>query len=103
MEEYKVMPDVDQVNAKHDIKLKSAKDLDPSHFNWLLDEFERSRHLQPQERYSGKEDIAAKERNHFDSNENIKAYLEAEKTGSSSDSNYKITLFNQIFGWNCRV
>ena len=45
MEEYKVMPDVDQVNAKHDIKLKSAKDLDPSHFNWLLDEFETfSRH-----------------------------------------------------------
>ena len=45
MEEYKLMPDVDQVNAKHDIKLKSAKDLDPSHFNWLLDEFETfSRH-----------------------------------------------------------
>ena len=45
MEEYKVMPDVDQVNAKHDIKLKSAKDLDPNHFNWLLDEFETfSRH-----------------------------------------------------------
>ena len=40
MDEYKVMPDVEQVNAKHDIKLKSAKDLDPSHFNWLLDEFE---------------------------------------------------------------
>ena len=39
-EEYKVMPDVEQVNAKHDIKLKSAKDLDPSHFSWLLDEFE---------------------------------------------------------------
>ena len=45
MEEYKVMPDVDQVNAKHDIKLKSAKDLDPNHFNWLLAEFETfSRH-----------------------------------------------------------
>jgi replicative DNA helicase len=44
-EEYKVMPDVDQVNAKHDVKLKSAKDLDPSHFSWLLDEFETfSRH-----------------------------------------------------------
>ena len=42
---YKVMPEVDQVNAKFDIKLKSAKDLDPSHFNWLLDEFETfSRH-----------------------------------------------------------
>jgi len=39
-DEYKLMPDVDQVNAKHDIKLKSAADLDPSHFNWLLDEFE---------------------------------------------------------------
>jgi len=39
-EEYKVMPDVEQVNAKHEIKLKSAKDLDPSHFSWLLDEFE---------------------------------------------------------------
>ena len=44
-DEYKVMPDVDQVNAKHEIKLKSAKDLDPSHFTWLLDEFENfSRH-----------------------------------------------------------
>lgn len=39
-DEYKVMPDVEQVNAKHDLKLKSAKDLDPSHFSWLLDEFE---------------------------------------------------------------
>ncbi len=45
MDEYKVMPDVEQVNAKHDIKLKTAKDLDPAHFNWLLDEFETfSRH-----------------------------------------------------------
>jgi archaellum biogenesis ATPase FlaH len=45
MDEYKVMPDVEQINAKHDIKLKSAKDLDPAHFNWLLDEFETfSRH-----------------------------------------------------------
>ena len=45
VDEYKVMPEVDQVNAKFDIKLKSAKDLDPSHFNWLLDEFETfSRH-----------------------------------------------------------
>ena len=44
-EEYKVLPEVDQVNAKHDIKLKPAKDLDPSHFSWLLDEFETfSRH-----------------------------------------------------------
>jgi archaellum biogenesis ATPase FlaH len=40
VEEYKVMPEVDQVNASQDIKLKGAKDLDPSHFNWLLDEFE---------------------------------------------------------------
>ena len=38
MDEYKVMPDVEQVNAKHDIKLKSAEDLDPAHFNWLLDD-----------------------------------------------------------------
>ena len=37
VEEYKVMPEVDQVNASQDIKLKGAKDLDPSHFNWLLD------------------------------------------------------------------
>jgi hypothetical protein len=37
MEEYKVMPDVDQVNAKHDIKLKSAKDLDPSHLKRFQD------------------------------------------------------------------
>ena len=45
VDEYKVMPEVDQVNAKFDIKLKTAKDLDPSHFNWLLDEFETfSRH-----------------------------------------------------------
>jgi archaellum biogenesis ATPase FlaH len=45
MDEYKVMPDVEQVNAKHDIKLKTAKDLDPAHFDWLLDEFETfSRH-----------------------------------------------------------
>jgi archaellum biogenesis ATPase FlaH len=44
-EQYKVLPEVEQVNAKHDIKLKAAKDLDPSHFNWLLDEFETfSRH-----------------------------------------------------------
>ena len=40
MDEYKVMPEVEQVNASHDIKLKTAKDLDPAHFNWLLDEFE---------------------------------------------------------------
>ena len=45
MEEYKVMPEIEQVNASHDIKLKEAKDLDPAHFNWLLDEFETfSRH-----------------------------------------------------------
>ena len=45
MEEYKVMPEVEQVNASHDIKLKEAKDLDPAHFDWLLDEFETfSRH-----------------------------------------------------------
>ena len=45
VEEYKVLPEVEQVNAKHDIKLKTAKDLDPSHFSWLLDEFETfSRH-----------------------------------------------------------
>jgi replicative DNA helicase len=44
-EEYKILPEVDQVNAKFDTKLKTAKDLDPSHFNWLLDEFETfSRH-----------------------------------------------------------
>ena len=40
MDEYKVMPEVEIVNAGHDIKLKEAKDLDPAHFNWLLDEFE---------------------------------------------------------------
>jgi archaellum biogenesis ATPase FlaH len=44
-EQYKVLPEVEQVNAKFDIKLKPAKDLDPSHFTWLLDEFETfSRH-----------------------------------------------------------
>ena len=45
VDKYKVMPEVDQINAKFDIKLKTAKDLDPSHFAWLLDEFETfSRH-----------------------------------------------------------
>ena len=45
MDEYKVMPEVEIVNAQHDIQLKTAKDLDPAHFNWLLDEFETfSRH-----------------------------------------------------------
>ena len=45
VDKYKVMPEVEQVNAKFDIKLKTAKDLDPSHFDWLLDEFETfSRH-----------------------------------------------------------
>jgi len=45
VEEYKVMPEVDQVNAPHDIKLKTAREIDPAHFNWLLDEFEMfSRH-----------------------------------------------------------
>ena len=45
VEEYKIMPEVEQVNAKHDIKLKGANDIDASHFNWLLDEFETfSRH-----------------------------------------------------------
>ena len=39
MDEYKVMPEV-QINASHEIQLKQAKDLDPAHFNWLLDEFE---------------------------------------------------------------
>ena len=44
-EEYKVLPEVEQVNAKFETKLKTAKDLDPSHFAWLLDEFETfSRH-----------------------------------------------------------
>ena len=44
-EKYTAMPDVDQVNAKHDIKLKSAREIDPTHFTWLLDEFETfSRH-----------------------------------------------------------
>ena len=45
VDKYKIMPEVEQVNAKFDIKLKTAKDLDPSHFDWLLDEFETfSRH-----------------------------------------------------------
>jgi archaellum biogenesis ATPase FlaH len=45
MDEYKVMPEVAQINAEHEIQLKEAKDLDPAHFNWLLDEFETfSRH-----------------------------------------------------------
>lgn len=45
VEQYKVMPEVDQVNASNDIKLKTAREIDPAHFNWLLDEFELfSRH-----------------------------------------------------------
>ena len=45
VEQYKVMPEVDQVNALNDIKLKTAREIDPAHFNWLLDEFELfSRH-----------------------------------------------------------
>ena len=45
VEEYKVMPEVEQVNSKFTVGFKSAKDLDPNHFNWLLDEFETfSRH-----------------------------------------------------------
>jgi len=45
VDEYKVMPEVEQINAKFDLQFKSAKDLDPSHFSWLLDEFENfSRH-----------------------------------------------------------
>ena len=44
-EEYKVLPEVEQLNSKFEINFKSAKELDPSHFNWLLDEFETfSRH-----------------------------------------------------------
>ena len=44
-DEYGVLPDIDTVNAKHDVKLKSGKEIDPAHFNWLLDEFEQfSRH-----------------------------------------------------------
>ena len=44
-DEYGALPDIDTVNAKHDIKLKSGREIDPAHFNWLLDEFEQfSRH-----------------------------------------------------------
>jgi replicative DNA helicase len=44
-DEYGVLPDIDTVNAKHEVKLKSGKEIDPAHFNWLLDEFEQfSRH-----------------------------------------------------------
>ena len=66
-EEYKVLPEVEQVNAKHDIKLKTAKDLDPSHFSWLLDEFETfSRHKALERAILQSADLLENFLNHFD-------------------------------------
>src|SRR6056300_472601 len=39
--EYKTLPNVEMVNAKTGAKLQSAADIDPKHFDWFLDEYER--------------------------------------------------------------
>ena len=39
--EYKTLPDVEMVNAKTGAELQSAADIDPKHFDWFLDEYER--------------------------------------------------------------
>ncbi len=39
--EYKTLPDVEMVNAKTGADLQSAADIDPKHFDWFLDEYER--------------------------------------------------------------
>ena len=39
--EYKTLPEVDIVNAKTGANLQSAADIDPKHFDWFLDEYER--------------------------------------------------------------
>ena len=39
--EYKTLPDVEMVNAKTGAVLQSAADIDPKHFDWFLDEYER--------------------------------------------------------------
>ena len=44
-QEYKTLPEVEMVNAKTGSNLLSAADVDPKHFDWFLDEYERfSRH-----------------------------------------------------------
>ncbi len=40
-QEYKTLPEVDMVNAKTGAELQSAADIDPKHFDWFLDEYER--------------------------------------------------------------
>ena len=40
-DEYKTLPDVEMVNAKTGAQLQSAADIDPKHFDWFLDEYER--------------------------------------------------------------
>ena len=40
-QEYKTLPDVEMVNAKTGSQLQSASDIDPKHFDWFLDEYER--------------------------------------------------------------
>ena len=39
--QYKTLPDVEMVNAKTGAELQSAADIDPKHFDWFLDEYER--------------------------------------------------------------
>jgi len=43
--DYKKLPDIGMVKAKTGVELKSAENIDPEHYNWFLDEFEKfSRH-----------------------------------------------------------
>jgi archaellum biogenesis ATPase FlaH len=96
MDEYKVMPDVEQVNAKHDIKLKSAKDLDPSHFNWLLDEFETfSRHKALEHAILQSADLLEKGTDYF---EDPKGRLEALKANNGQISTGWQNLDKKLFG-----
>jgi len=39
--DYKQLPDIEIVKAKTNVELKSADDIDPAHYNWFLDEFEK--------------------------------------------------------------
>ena len=38
---YKTLPDVELVNAKTGSELQSAADIDPKHYDWFLDEYEK--------------------------------------------------------------
>ena len=38
--DYKKLPDIKMVKAKTNVELKSAENIDPTHYNWFLDDFE---------------------------------------------------------------